>query len=73
MNYRDFISLRNEDQAYHTLTNGVYLGTNEDGDDIYQLYNFWVSVQENTKCFNYEASSTCPDMIASEILGTQEL
>lgn len=73
MNYYSFIRLRNEEQAYHTLTSGVYLGTNEDGDDVYQLYDFWVSVQENTKGFCYDARSKKPSYIASAIMGAQEL
>jgi hypothetical protein len=73
MNYYTFVRLRNDEQAYHTLTNGIYLGTNEDGDDIYQLYDFWVSVQENTKGFYYEAKTTQPNYMASEIIGAQEL
>lgn len=73
MNYHTFIGLRNEEKAYHTLTNGIYRGTNEEGDDIYQLYEFWVSVQENTKGFYYEASSTQPRFSPSEVLGAQEL
>ena len=73
MNYNSFIRLRGEDQAYHTLTHGVYLGTSKDGDDIYQLYDFWVSVQENTKGFYYEASIEKPSFVSSQMMGAQEL
>jgi len=73
MNYHAFIRLRNDEQAYHTLSNGVYMGTNENGDDIYQVYDFWVTVQENTKGFYYDARTSKPDFIPSEVLGAQEL
>ena len=73
MNYHTFLGLRNEEKAYHTLTNGNYRGTNQEGDDIYQLYDFWVSVQENTKGFYYEACSTQPKFTASDFLRAQEL
>lgn len=73
MNYNHFIRLRIDEQAYHTLTHGIYIGTNEEGDDIYQLYDFWVSIEENTKGFYYEAQTTKPAFIPSEILGAQEL
>jgi hypothetical protein len=73
MTYHNFIRLRNEGQAYHTLTNGVYVGTNEEGDDIYKLYDFWVCVQENTKGFCYEARTTPPSYLPSEVVGAQEL
>ncbi len=73
MNYISFIRLRSEDQAYHTLTHGIYLGTNNDGDDIYQLYDFWVSVQENSKGFYYEANREQPSFISSQMMRAQEL
>lgn len=73
MNYHSFIRLRNDEQTYHTLSNGTYMGTNELGDDIYQVYDFWVTVQENTKGFYCEAQSTQPTFMPSAMLGAQEL
>lgn len=73
MNYHSFIRLRNDEQAYHTLSNGTYLGTNEFGDDIYQVYDFWVTMQENTKGFYYEAQTNEPVYMPSAVLGAQEL
>lgn len=74
MNYNQFIGLRTHEQAYHTLSFGTYVGTNAEGDDIYQLYDFWVTVQENTKGFYYEAVKNRPvGMINKEVLGAQEL
>ena len=74
MNYQAFIRLRTDEQAYHTFTFGTYRGTTQNGDDVYQLYDFWVTVQENTKGFYYEAATTTPEgFIASEVLGAQEV
>lgn len=68
MNYQSFIRLRSEEQAYHTFTFGTYMGTNSEGDDIYQLYDFWVSVEENTKGFYYEAKTTKPEGLIPAVL-----
>ena len=73
MDYKAFIRLRNSEQAYHTLSHGTYRGTNEAGDDIYQLYDFWVSVHENTKGFYYDAQRHKPDYVYSGFFGAQEL
>lgn len=74
MNYDTFIGLRCGDQSYHTLTHGIYRGTNKEGDDVYELYDFWVTVRENVKGFYYEARTCKPaGFIPSEALGTQEL
>jgi hypothetical protein len=74
MNYQSFIRLRTDEQAYHTFTFGTYRGTDHQGNDIYELYDFWVRVQENTKGFYYEARSVKPEgFIAIEQLGTREL
>lgn len=61
MNYQSFIRLRTDEQAYHTFTFGTYRGTNQQGDDVYELYDFWVTVQENTKGFYYEAKTMKPE------------
>ena len=74
MNYQSFIGLRTEEQAYHTFTFGTYRGTNREGDDVYELYDFWITVQENTKGFCFTARTAKPEgFIASEVLNSQEL
>jgi len=73
MDYRTFIRLRSDEQACQTLTNGMYMGTNQSGDDIYKLSDFWVTVQENTKGFYYEAKTSQPEYMPSDMLGAQEL
>lgn len=71
MDYNCFIRLRNDEQAFHTLTNGTYLGTNEEGDDIYQLNNFWVGVRENSKGFYYEPITTKPNYLESQVMNVR--
>jgi hypothetical protein len=63
MNYQTFIRLRKEEQAFHTLTFGTYLGTNDQGDDVYSLHDFWVTVEENMKGFYYDAKTTQPQAL----------
>jgi hypothetical protein len=60
MNYNSFIRLHSDEQAFHTFTYGTYLGINEEGEDVYSLYDFWVTVQENTKGIYYDARTTQP-------------
>jgi hypothetical protein len=74
MNYQNYIGLRAEEQADHTFTYGKYAGTDENGDPIFQLYDFWVTVRENMKGFYFEARESAPDVIvAGPIQKTQEL
>jgi hypothetical protein len=74
MNYQSFIRLRTEERAYHTFNFGTYRGSNKEGDDVYELYDFWVTVGENTKGFYFEAWITKPEgFIASDALGIQDL
>lgn len=74
MNYNSFIRLRSHEQAFHTFTYGIYLGTNEEGDDIYSLYDFWVTVQENMKGFYYDAKTTQPpSLISAQLLTSQKI
>jgi hypothetical protein len=74
MNYNSFISLRSEEQAFHTFTYGTYLGINEEGGDIYSLYDFWVTVHENTKGFYYDAKTTQPQSFQpANILASREV
>jgi hypothetical protein len=73
MNYQSFIRLRTDERAYHTFTFGTYRGTSRQGDDVYELYDFWVTVQENTKGFYYEAKTMKPEgFIAMEEINTRE-
>jgi hypothetical protein len=61
MDYQSFIALPVQERASHTFTNGTYAGTDEQGDDVYRVYDFWVTVRENSKGMYYESRHLPPE------------
>lgn len=62
MDYHTFSKASDKVKAYETSTDGVYLGEDKEGNDIYKLNEFYVKVKEDTKGYFYEPTKTKPDL-----------